>query len=295
MKLFLTKIILFFVIFAAYMGVNYKINSAASAVASDLEVENCKILIIGDSYAMRAVDPQMIDGAMNVCQGAEPYFISYWKLKALLERNPDIDTVLLGFSHHNLSAFNDKKLVDPRWAAEMSKRIYAYGDLKALEGVEIDWHVYLKTVFENMCLYPKDDHVHFLGEYKNSRHSDISGVQDAIQKHFYYDGENVGTSSVAVGFLKRIVALCKEKNVKLALLQCPVHELYWQKIPASFRKEFTRVRREMIEEGIVTIRFEGPRLVSKEFLNCDHLNLFGAQKYSRVVKMKLEEIRMTSK
>ena len=42
-----------------------------------------RILVAGDSHVMTALNPEILGSAANVAQGAEPLFVTYWKLRAL--------------------------------------------------------------------------------------------------------------------------------------------------------------------------------------------------------------------
>ena len=92
-----------------YFGINNVINSILIS-REDLHLTS-STLIMGDSRTQYSLDPHLFPSANNISQTAEPYFLTYWKLKALIDLH-EIDTVILGFAHQNISAFNDRKLSD---------------------------------------------------------------------------------------------------------------------------------------------------------------------------------------
>lgn len=85
MKPFLTKSFAFVAMFAAYCAAMYGVNA--------LLIENnppvlpaAEVWIAGDSHTQNGLNPDLFRSALNVSQTAEPYFITYWKLKELLDR-----------------------------------------------------------------------------------------------------------------------------------------------------------------------------------------------------------------
>ena len=60
---------------------------------------------------MTSLNPKLLYNTINISQGAEPYVLTYWKLKEILMLNK-IDTLILGFAPHNISEYNDKKFLN---------------------------------------------------------------------------------------------------------------------------------------------------------------------------------------
>ncbi len=290
MKPFLIKLVLFASLLLTYMGFLYSYNLSVSKSDPKIDLGDCETLIVGDSYLMRALDPEFFEHGRNICQGAEPYALTYWKLQTLLPKNPHVSTVLLGLAHHNISAYNDEKFIDPQWAEEMFKRSYTIGNPLTVETIAVDWRTYVDTVVRQMCLQPKEDHVHYMGKYSNSRQSDTSDLKRAIEGHFFYRGKNAGISAVMRRYLFKIIELCRARKVKIVLVVSPVRRRYLNAIPENFLKEFKGLRGELSQMGVPILAAGGLRLNSKEFLNIDHLNIFGAKKFSPIIARKLGKL-----
>jgi hypothetical protein len=94
--------------------------------------KNCHVLIAGDSHTEKAINPIFFFSAINISQDAEPYYITYWKLLKYLSIHAT-DTIFVGFSYHNLSSFQDKKLSDKVWSEEMLEE---FTQLKILTGLK---------------------------------------------------------------------------------------------------------------------------------------------------------------
>ena len=267
------------------MGLNYLINlNYTNSNVPEQKLDNCKILILGDSHVQKSLNPCFFNAAKNISQSAEPYFVTYWKLKKLLHTNKTIDTLLLGFSFHNISAFNDKKLIDPSWSSEMFYRIYPIEEFETLNGIEIDFWEYFKILAREMCLYPKKNHINYIGCYGNSRRSDISDYNTSIKRHFYYNNNNVGISTTSIDFLNKIITLCRDSKINNILITSPLHKEYLKRIPSNFTQEYLKLKNELTtNNGVPVLDFSSIVLNDTCFLNSDHLNESGARIFSNMV------------
>ena len=85
MKKFISHTIIVLLSITIIFSINFSINYLIIK-KSDVPVKKSKILIIGDSHPSRAVNPEMLENAINVCQSAENYIITFWKLKKIITR-----------------------------------------------------------------------------------------------------------------------------------------------------------------------------------------------------------------
>ena len=124
------------VIFITNICINLFIISATKA-----ETKEAEILIIGDSHPRRCINPELLNNALNICQSAEPYLITFWKLKALIEKVKP-EKIIIGFAPHNISNFNDLKFSHKKWRLEMFKRSYLIQEFKLITNLEINFLQY---------------------------------------------------------------------------------------------------------------------------------------------------------
>ena len=107
------------------------------------------VLIAGDSHPLRSLNPELFKNAVNISQRGEPYVLTYWKLKKVLN-NYLPDTLILGYSTHNLSSFNDLKFSEDKWSVEMFKRCYPIQELSDIDRkIDVDYKTYYKTFWKN--------------------------------------------------------------------------------------------------------------------------------------------------
>lgn len=286
MSNYLRKLIVFTIIPTLYfvlMGlVNFSFYSN-----SNPDLGGVGTLIMGDSHPQKAVDPSVLSNARNISQPAEPYVLSFWKLKKILKSNhPDI--VVLGFAPHNFSKFNDGKFSDEKWAEEMFSRSYAIADFGSLtEEISIDYKAYVKSWWRKNCFYPRKRHIEYIGEYRNSNMSDLSDLSETINRHYFYEGELLGFSSIASNYLDSIIKLCNTNNTDLLLVNTPVHHSYRNSIPDAHLMHFTKIVEEMKERNIKVMDFSNEVYPDSLYLNCNHLNTPGAIRFSMMLQNRL--------
>jgi hypothetical protein len=291
MRKFLKNIILFSLLILAYLGINFLINLYFVKTHND-KLSHTTI-VLGDSHAQKLFYSKLISKkTRNLAQSAEPYIITYYKLKKLLERN-SIDTLIIAFSHHNISGFNDFKFKDKMWSNEMMERSYPLtGHLIYTDEYPIDWIGYIGTIIEEMCYYPRQKHGRYMGKYNNWNTQKMKkDAKDATQRHYHYKGKNAGISELSIGYLKKMIQLSNEKNIILVLMTPPVHKTYFDLIPQNFIEEFNTLKNEFETQGIPVFDDSQHHYPDSLFLNSDHLNKKGSKIYSLRVKKQLQSIQ----
>lgn len=264
-------------VLAANAGLNTLIFHHARAAVGKADV-----LIAGDSHLQKALDPRRFVSAENTCQPAEPYVVTYWKLRYLFQRQAP-RVLLLGFSHHHISAFNDRKFWDAQWATEMFHRVYPIQDFKEVKDLRVDCGEFFKIYFNRMCLYPRTDHFGFLGGYCPAEGTYLGNIQAAIDRHFYFQGQPLGVSEKALRYLDAIVALCRRHGVEPVLVGSPVHPDYYARIPPAFKAHFEADKKRLGGQGVRVLDFTATAWADDFYLDGDHLNQKGAARFTDLV------------
>lgn len=281
MKLFLKKTAIFLSILAGYMVLMYFTNLLIIKKKS-IGWKNCEVLIAGDSHTQKALNPKLFLSAVNISQVSEPYYITYWKLKKYLSQHK-VDTVLLGFSYHNLSAFNDGKFSDKVWGSEMLKRIYSLETVSLNHDVEINKYELFKVRFRNMCLYPKLNPFYFKGGYSNTTYSNISDSIKASKRHFFISAGEENISKIASEYLDSIVFFCIKKKVQLIAVTTPMNYSYLNKVPFKFIQAYQSEKQELEKRGVVVLDFGHQKYPDNFYFNSDHLNKIGSEKFTEQI------------
>lgn len=278
MNAFLKRLLLFTLILIGYLGVNYLINTTIiSFQKSDLKITN--IIIAGDSHPQKSINPKMFNSATSITQTAEPYVSTLWKLKYLLQ-DIQIDTLILGFSHHNLSAFNDLKFTNKTWSTEMYNRTYLTENFKLLNSKLYDINEFYKTYFKNMCIYPNTKHFKFIGGYENFNLNKIEDYNKAIKRHYLINEQPAGISETAIAYLDSIANYCNNNNIALILTSSPVHQEYSKRIPEYIVDRYEKEKERLKKQHIQILDFTNAKYKDEYFLNSDHLNAEGSLKFT---------------
>jgi len=288
-----TRQLLIFLIFPIlYFGFNISFNMYCYA-NSEIALNNTSILIMGDSHPQMSLNPKLFYSAQNISQPAEPYVLTFWKLKKIIRSNKP-DTLILGFAPHNISAYNDLKFSNRDWSSEIFKRSYPIENLESIDhNIDVDYFDYYRTVWKEIGFYPKNDHFHFIGHYENSGYSNLTKWEASIKRHYFTNDSELGVSDVAISHMDSIVNLCNNKGITLILESNPIHKNYLDNIPTAIMNKYSLLKRKY-ENRVIIIDETRKHYADTLYLNSDHLNKYGANKFSNEVisYLKQNKVRM---
>ena len=281
MKLFLFTAIKFTSIFVFILGLNTCLNYIIF-YNSKLPISETNIIIAGDSHTQKSLNPIRFNSAVNISQSAEPYVLTYWKLRYIFKHyRPDI--LLLGFGHHNISAFNDMKFWNEQWSSEMFRRSYLINSFGTINKIKIDYHDFYKIYFRQMCLFPHNNHFAFMGGYTNSDKSDLSDIESPIRRHYFFEKEELGVSETAVSYLDSILGLCERYEVIPILIGSPVHEEYFKLIPNIIKEKYKFEKERIKNNNVIFLDFTNDFYEDSFYLNADHINEKGSSRFTDAI------------
>ncbi|HEY1037752.1 MAG TPA: hypothetical protein VGF30_00020 [Bacteroidia bacterium] len=293
MKKFLKKILFFaaplvvpFVICFFYFGMNSK-----------RKIDNYKFpvtvnkLVIGDSHTRLAINDSLLPNTVNMSQNSEGMIYTYYKLKAFIKANPQIDTVFFGVGYHSFAGYYDDHILLP----DISSRYFFVLPLKD------QLHLFKNTkspgllVLKSMLLglnnaISSGTKLSFVGAYENyttkAAISD-SSIAQRIQSAYYNKKERSGFSQSNTQYYQEIVKLCKEHNIHVYVINAPTHSKYAKQVPGEFRnKYYTTIN----NSGVELIEFSGLQLEDKDFLpDGDHVTKNGAAQASNYLREQLSK------
>lgn len=279
MNKFISRFILFIIILIGFFTINFIINFIIIA-RSQLPLKESNIIIAGDSHVKYGLNPDFFLSANNISQDSEPYYLTYIKLKYIIPRI-HIDTLIVGFSIHNLTTKNDIKLVDKKWSTTMFVRTYAlFPYIFSLNGIKIDYNEFGNILMRNMCFYPKFNHFNFIGNYTNLDETHLNDADLVFRRHFYINDEKTDISKSALIYLDSIINLSQKNNIKIILLGTPVHNSYYSKIPDDIIQGYSFEKNKIEESGVLVIDYTDKFYTDKLYLNSDHLNEEGAKRFT---------------
>lgn len=302
MKKFLKRLAIFtpaviLLLLASYAVNRWLIRSDRYIIAGDI-----RTLIIGDSHARRALNPNIIEASVNISMGGEPYIVTLRKLERILCDNPGIQNVVMGLTWLNLSGIQDERFRHPRSSKAMFDRYYPLVDLDDLSQVPVDYRKYLQSLIRNEVLPNRQYAANLLKRSFNRgapsypyiggfifdviAPEDQLSLEETIEKQFYPNGRDAVVSQTSINALFGIVSLAGERGVNLFLVATPLHSDYIEKVPADIKSAFKECRGKIAEtQGVrfLDYRREIESDIGGLFMDYNHVNMEGAEIISRKV------------
>jgi len=241
-------------------------------------------LILGDSHSQNGIDPLLLSSnSINLSTSAESYFFCFTKIKYFLENKREIKNLILAYGPHSLS-----KEVDTIWVKdkinfqEKYRSFYPLISIKDAitytEKMKLPFteriNIVNEAIYQSLYSIERQILIHklpYIGGYEsNNKH-----LIDTVSKKT--NESNSGYSELQVYYLKQIVALCKEHNVKLFLVNTPLFSGHNVMNPPSIPEtDYTLLDYGGLMKG-----------QSKYFADFVHLNSVGAQYFSTVLSKHL--------
>lgn len=243
-------------------------------------------LLVGHSQAECALNDSLILGSKNLAQGGEAYFYTYQKLRKLLPENPQVQTVYLSFSNNQIEkkmdewTYDDQHLSNyfPKYSGQMDAKDYQLlmqhnlkkvlaGELKALKNN-------LTFILKNKKSYLDNNN---WGGYLYLKRNKIDSLLKGNYNAFLKEETSSEISEINLNYLKKIVSLCKESNVKLVFFRTPIHPKLFDSYD---EKAFQNIRTKQFN-SIQFLDFHDFKLDNNEYGDFNHLNFKGAATFSQ--------------
>lgn len=268
--------------------------------------QKLRTLVIGDSGLM-GYDPKTIERSINYARGGESYFYNYYKLKFCTENNPQIRNIILSFQCASFSSFFEDKrrlfirplnrfymILDDEGKEEVRSwsKEYIWSTLKYDYGIPVDVFGNLDKTSDinsgRKLNYP------FLKKYApiaKSSSIKLDKIEKAIHTHYYkYNKEAnkqelMKRSLLMESYLYKIIAYCKEKDLRLILVNNPLHPEYKKRIPKQYTALYEKVKRRVRirHPEVEFYDFSELELKDEEYRNGNHVNYHGGQILSKEV------------
>ena len=266
------------------------------------------ILVVGDSHVATAVNSAILKSSVNISLNGENYFYTYYKLKHFLKLNPQINTVVMGFSPHNVMKSCDLYTYDNkanRWQMYLPvlddfsrekiaclKMSYVVPFLQYRYGAP--FRLFQDSVVFRSLLrqkYQKYDFAFYGGfEERSGNNLKPTHIAWKVASHFVNEnGSYTGISDDMIHYLGEIAALCQAKGVRLVLFGAPLEKQYRSGMPQQAMIDYMNVKQE------ITTRYGNIRFLDLSSLDipesfyydCDHMNRDGARVVSEILFREL--------
>lgn len=249
--------------------------------------KNKNVLVVGDSHPQCAIDDSIVPNTFNVSQGGTGYFYSYLKIREAFNRNPHIDTVVLGYSYYDLAKGRDKWFSgDEKIKFFMRNHFFLftmddYFELLEANPLATIRHTPQVIIYSSgiaFCGYP------CIGKYKRLKKSKLEeakGKFDEI-KQSQQDSSELSYSIYQQKNLLKIYEFCESNKIKLILLNTPIHPHLGNHIKNKRTNYFNFVESKTPNAKVVD--HSSFKIPEEGFSDLRHLNYNGAKIYSEFLK-----------
>lgn len=239
-------------------------------------------IIVGHSHTECAFNDSLIDNTLNLSNSGENMFYTYFKVKKIVENNK-VKNVFVSFTNNYIEFAGDTLEI---WKERYINKWYTkYGAYMDYEAVSILLKHNPRSLLKAQSLTSKK-YLTFLIKNKKSIIEDLSWGAFRYSKRTKLDSllkikENKSKiasfkySKYGLLYLDKIIKLCKDKQVNVYLVRCPVHsswdiynEYYFQKLVNNRYK------------NVEFLDFKDFPLPNNFYGDRSHLNHFGAEKFS---------------
>ena len=235
----------------------------------------------GDSHIQCAVIDSLMKNGRNISKTSESYYFTYYKLKKILEINPDIRRVYLGASYHNLSDHYDRYISGENTSFVSTKYFYLLPPEKQLQ--VMGWSVhdfprFLRGIIFFSYTYIIKKSPYDFGGYSNfffETAADKKAMDKRIKLQYHSKDRMSEYSTVNIEYYFKIITMCREKNVELILLNTPLHGYFRAQVPKFFIERFNNITDSL---NLRVLDFSNLTLSDSCFTpDGDHLTVKGAK------------------
>ena len=298
MRKFLYHILILVFLFSMLISVSFMICYKMSSKKIDWRLDPSKtVMITGDSYPECALDDSILTEAVNLSSSADTYIYSHAKIRKFLGHNPQIGTVVLGLSYHNLKSDDDGFFKNPSpGISKFVKYFYLMDKNDVLTVLEANYNIIIKglgscyrqTVFLALTSIKGISYKRLsLGEYRRLDINKVREILSEIKKTIPVIPAEIKPSLIQIRYLDKIVKLCEESNVRLILLNTPIHPEFLETLKGE--KAFLDRFCNSHEIADRLWDYSDYSLPDSCYSDPEHLNFHGADKFSALIKEKLEK------
>ncbi len=305
MKNFILRTLLFFIILIlglASLSATFSYISDTYALSKDKLVGlNNKILIMGDSHLQCAINPNLIDATINICNSSEEPIITYSKLLYLVEKkNIKPQKILYGLSYHTFSDCGDNKHnnINEHQISRLNKNLYLldndtllkYLDISKFE-VQAQGLLHKQNILKNSANYleylyqDKIFSFSFLGGFYDSNRNNLSdtSLTNALDIHYGIE-RNVEISQQKSAILLSMLNWSKQHNIEIVFMNTPLHEKYRNSIPIDFKNKVDSIISNLVKyNGMNYKDYTKYELPDSTYGDYDHLNKNGAEFFTLMI------------
>lgn len=250
-------------------------------------------LISGDSHTQSGIDDSILKSSLNISQSSEHFLYTYNVLKLLLKNENKLEKVILGVSFHSFSSSYDDYIKKYEKTKYMFPKYFQILDNESIQDINEIPLRQSNAIFKNMI---KDlnngSKIHkysFIGEFYKSEKTNLNDtvIEATLNRHYFTEfPKTQDFSYFQLKYLNKIEQLCNKQGVELILINTPITKQYHQKIPKKFINNYYSIINNL-RDKVVFYDFADIKYSDAYYGDGDHLNSFGAEKFSQLLNQKI--------
>lgn len=259
--------------------------------ALEKKKNNCSLLILGSSAENSGINPAIFDskGINLAFVGGTSLDVFKLLIVKYVPEMPKLKTVIIPISTFTLFATEDRE--------EMKFRKILLNNFFDLYDEDFS-NLWSRSILANLG-FKRSIEILTNGSVNNV---DEAGFDPLIGNNLNALTEEYGIKTVYrhigkldsnlnnpmyrsnISLLKQIIDYLSERNIKLILVTTPTHPSYYNNIPKNILN-FIHSELEVITDKYNINYYDhlmDDRFIDTDFYNCDHLNVEGAEKFSKI-------------
>lgn len=303
MKLFLKKSLLFlfigiFILSFLFLSINFIYNKRVEKLTLD---KNISTLICGASHLMCALDDKIIPDSINISLSAECYYYTFYSLKKILNNDNNLKYILLGLSFSSYGEFFDNQIYETEKIRYMYPKYFLI--LKNREKISLlkknpigllkSSPYILKNALITFFKSNKYANYPFWGYFHDNINLSDGNIYVAINRHYYDTDSGLlqSFSALQLEYLMKIIDLCSKKNIQLYLINTPVSNEYFSKIPEKFINHYYNIAKKLkSNRNVKILDYHNYQIPKNCFRDADHLNSNGAKIFSEKIISEINDL-----
>jgi hypothetical protein len=298
LKSLIVKVVLLLFPFSSLVGVvEYRLRQVPNEYsytkrALESKAGQVEVLITGTSHAQNGVAPEyLVKPAFNLAYGSQSLYYDTQLVSKYVDSMPNLKLVIFGISYHAL----EYRLMNSveRWRSDFYSLVYR---IPAEDG---EGRFKLAN-YSYIALYTPKEALRLatgglLGAAEREAQRNLTPVvvtQGEVSESFgkarvqLHEGQmRQGDMDANVAALQRVCELLKQRNVSIVFITVPVHQTYYDQINAtSYQRMQATMKRISERWGVPYFNYlRDSRFKKDDFVNSDHLNREGAEKFTRIL------------
>ncbi|NRD23503.1 hypothetical protein HNV10_09650 [Winogradskyella litoriviva] len=247
--------------------------------------ENSTYVVFGHSHPSYAYNDSIIKNFKNLADAGESYFYTYQKVKNIIPNNPQIQTVFIEFTNNQIDSkinewiwgFEKMSYFLPTYLTFINKEDFSLlydnnrEDLTSCLSIAAKKNIY-RTINNDFNI------INSIDGYKSTKINKLDEMLEEAKSDTTNYGINYKISESNINYLKKIITFCKAHNKDVFLIRSPQHK----DLPVLKNENYYQDIKKKHFKNVTLLDFNSFKLPNTFYVDLDHLNSLGANRFSKM-------------